>query len=129
MADFQLPTSTHIAREHAPPEVAQLSLYLRTALVVVPEVAPVLALGSVTGMRRGELVGLRRSRLFPRQLKLTVDTSSDGRRVKSTKTRVTREVALDRASMSMLLRHWRAYGRASSTVRGASRRGRVRLQS
>jgi integrase len=105
MADFELPTSTHVAREHAPPEVDQLSLYLRTAVEVVPDVAPVLTLGAVTGMRRGGLVSVRRSRLFPRQGKLTVDTSSDGRRVKSTKTRVTRDVAVDPATMAMLQRH------------------------
>jgi integrase len=56
-------------------------------------------------MRRGELVSIRRSRLFPRQGKLTVDTSSDGRRVKTTKTRTTRDVAVDEQTMAMLLRH------------------------
>jgi integrase len=80
------------------------SLYLRAA-IVVPEVAPVLTLGAVTGMRRGELVGLCRSRLFSRQGKLTVDTASDGRRVKPTKTRIVRDVAVDQATMDMLLRH------------------------
>lgn len=44
MADFQLPTSTHTSRERTPPEVDELSLLLREALLVVPEVAPVLAL-------------------------------------------------------------------------------------
>ena len=71
----------------------------------MPDVAPVLALGAVTGMRRGELVSVRRSRLFPRQGRLTVDSSSDGRRVKTTKTRVVREVALDSQTMAMLQRH------------------------
>lgn len=105
MADFELPTSLHVAREHAPPEVDQLSLYLRTALEVVPDVAPVLTLGAVTGMRRGELVGVRRSRLSPRQGTLTVDAASDGRLVKTTKTRVVRHVAVDAATMAMLQRH------------------------
>ena len=105
MADFQLPTSTHVAREHPPPEVDQLCRYLEAAVEVVPDVAPILTLGSVTGMRRGELVSIRRSRLFPRQGKLTVDTSSDGRRVKTTKTRTNRDVAIDEQTMAMLLRH------------------------
>jgi integrase len=105
MADFELPTSRHVACEHAPPEVEQLSLYLQTALEVVPDVAPVLTLGAVTGMRRGELVSVRRSRLLPRQGKLTVDSSSDGRRVKTTKTRTVRDVAVDAATMAMLERH------------------------
>lgn len=39
----------HVAREHAPPEAEQLSHYLRTALEVMPDVAPVLTLGAVTG--------------------------------------------------------------------------------
>jgi integrase len=105
MADFELPTSTHVATEHAPPEVDQLCLYLRTALEVVPDVAPVLTLGAVTGMRRGELVGLRRSRLLPNKGVLTVDSSSDNRRVKNTKTRKVRDVAVDPETMAMLLRH------------------------
>lgn len=105
MADFQLPTSTHVAREHPPPEVDQLCRYLEAAVEVVPDVAPILTLGSVTGMRRGELVSIRRSRLLPRQGKLTVDTSSDGRRVKTTKTRTNRDVAIDEQTMAMLLRH------------------------
>ena len=118
MADFQLPTSTHVAKEHTPPEVDQLSLYLRTAVEVVPDVAPVLTLGAVTGMRRGELVGIRRSRLFPRQGKLTVDTASDGRRVKTTKTRVVRDVAVDKATMDMLLRHCECMDERRGASRG-----------
>jgi integrase len=105
MADFELPTSSHIAMEHTPPEVDQLCFYLQTAVEVVPDVAPVLVLGAVTGMRRGELVGLRRSRLFPNQGRITVDTASDNRRVKTTKTRKVRDVAVDPETMAMLVRH------------------------
>jgi integrase len=106
MADFELPTSRHVAREHVPPEVDQLCGYLEAALEVVPDVATVLTLGAVTGMRRGELVGLRRSRLFPKAGKLVVDAAyANGGRVKTTKTRKEREVAIDEATMAMLLRH------------------------
>ncbi len=105
MADFQLPTSTHVAREHAPPEVDQLCRYLEAAVELVPDVAPILTLGAVTGMRRGELVGIRRSRLFPARGRITVDTASDGRRVKTTKTRIVRDVAVEGQTMAMLLRH------------------------
>jgi integrase len=105
MIDFELPTSSHVATEHTPPEADQLCRYLQTAVEVVPDVAPVLVLGAVTGMRRGELVGLRRSRLFPNQGKIIVDTSSDNRRVKTTKTRKVRDVAVDPETMAMLLRH------------------------
>jgi integrase len=61
MADFELPPSTHVAQEHAPPEVEQLCAYLAAAVEVVPDVAPLLTLAAVTGMRRGELVSIRRA--------------------------------------------------------------------
>jgi integrase len=106
MAEFELPTSRHVAREHVPPEVDQLCRYLEVALEVIPDVAPVLTLGAVTGMRRGELVGVRRSRLLPKAGKLVVDAAyASGGRVKTTKTRKEREVAIDGATMAMLLRH------------------------
>ncbi len=57
-----------------PPEVEELSLLLSEALTVVPDIAPLLAVGAVTGMRRGELTGLRRSRIFWDEGRLTVDT-------------------------------------------------------
>jgi hypothetical protein len=65
MADFELSTSTHVSREHTPPEVEQPCLLLETAVGVVPDVAPLLTPGAVTGTRRGELVTVRRSRLHP----------------------------------------------------------------
>jgi integrase len=105
MAEFQLPTSLHVARERVPPEAEQLSRYLAAALEVVPDVAPVLSLGAVTGMRRGELVSIRRSGFDPRRGRLRVDTAIAGKRVKTTKTRVERDVALDAATVEMLERH------------------------
>src|ERR671918_204900 len=106
MAEFELPTSRHVSREHVPPEVDQLCPYLEVAVDLVPDVAPVLTLGAVTGMRRGELVGLRRSRLFPTAGKLVVDAAyTSGVRVKTTKTRKERELAIDEATMAMLQRH------------------------
>ena len=106
MADFELPTSSHVATERTPPEVDRLCMYLQAALEVVPGAAPALVLGAVTGMRRGELVGLRRSRLSPNQGKITVDTASDNRRIKTTKTRKVRDVAVEPETMAMLLRHF-----------------------
>jgi len=105
MADFELPTSTHVSREHTPPEVEQLCLLLETAVEVVSDVAPLLTLGAVTGMRRGELVTVRRSRLHADEGRLTVDAATDGKRVKPTKTRKERKVAVDAETMDMLLRH------------------------
>jgi integrase len=105
MADFELPTSSHVSREHTPPEVEQLCLLLETAVEVVPDVAPLLTLGAVTGMRRGELVTVRRSRLHADEGQLTVDAATDGKRVKPTKTRKERKVAVDSETMDMLRRH------------------------
>lgn len=105
MADFELPTSIHVSREHTPPEVEQLCLLLETAIEVVPDVAPLLTLGAVTGMRRGELVTVRRSRLHADEGQLTVDAATDGKRVKPTKTRKERKFAVDPETMDMLLRH------------------------
>lgn len=104
MADFELPTSNQISKERVPPEIGELSLLLSEAVIVIPDVAPLLALGAVTGMRRGELVAVRRSGL--RDNDLVVATSIDeGRRVKTTKTRRERRVSLDAATVGMLQRH------------------------
>jgi integrase len=63
MVGFQMPTSEYVSRERTPPEVGELSLLLAEAVVATPDIAPLLVLGAVSGMRRGELVGLRRSRI------------------------------------------------------------------
>lgn len=105
MAEFQLPTSTYVSRERVPPEVAELSMLLQEALEAAPEIAPLLALGAVTGMRRGELVGLRRSRIRWDEHRLLVDTAMSGTRVKSTKTRRERSLYIDEATVAMLRRH------------------------
>ncbi len=129
MADFELPTSTHVAHEHAPPEVDQLCRYLRTAVEVVPDVAPVLTLGAVTGMRRGELVSDPPfAACSPTQGKLTVDSASDGRRVKTTKTRTERDVAVDAETMAMLQRHCERMDERAAAVRRRGGRRRVRVQ-
>lgn len=52
MVGFELPTSSHVAREIVPPEVEEVALLLSTAFEVVPDVAEVLVLGATTGMRR-----------------------------------------------------------------------------
>lgn len=105
MAEFEMPTSMYVAHEHTPPEVEQLCLYLATAVEVIPDVAPVLTLGAVTGMRRGELVAVRRSRLFPERGCLKVDAAVDDSDLKLTKTRLEREVVLDDETMAMLVGH------------------------
>lgn len=106
MAEFVLPTSTYTSRERTPPEVQELSLLLHDALEVVPDVSVLLVLGAVTGMRRGELVALRWSRIRWEEARLIVDSAIDeGRRVKSTKTRKERGLYVDPETLAMLRRH------------------------
>lgn len=106
MREFQLPTSTYRPTQRTPPEVEELCLLLRKAVEVVADVAPLLALGAVTGMRRGELVAIRRSRVLWDDGRIIVDLAVDRqRRVKTTKTRRDRSVAVDEETMAMLARH------------------------
>lgn len=106
MMEFELPTSTYVSRERTPPEVEQLSALLNASVVFVPDVAPVLTLGAVTGMRRGELVGIRRSSVLWDQGRLLVDSAVDsGQRVKTTKTRKERSFYVDDETLAMLRRH------------------------
>jgi integrase len=103
MVDFELPTSMYLSTERTPPEIEQLSQLLTTALEVVPDIAPLLTLGAVTGMRRGELVGIRRSRVLWTELRITVDTAvTASKRVKGPKTRRQRSFHLDAETLAML---------------------------
>lgn len=102
MAGFELPTSAHVSRETVPPEVEEVALLLAAAFEVVPEVAEVLALAATTGMRRGELVGLRESSLRLETNQLRVTTAVSGKQVKPTKTRTERDVSLDEETTAML---------------------------
>jgi integrase len=104
MANFQLPTSQYVSRERTPPEVEELSVLLAEAVAVIPEIAPVLVLGATSGMRRGELVGIRRSRIDWEQRRITVDAAIDGKRVKGTKTRKERSFYVDDETMALLHR-------------------------
>jgi integrase len=106
MVGFELPTSRYVSTERTPPELEEVSLLLNRAIAVIPDVAPLLALGAVTGMRRGELAGLRRSRVFWDDLRLTVDTAVDARKqIKGTKTRRERSFYVDAETIEMLRRH------------------------
>lgn len=106
MVGFELPTSRFISKERTPPEVEELCLLLTESVAVVPDVAPLLALGAVTGMRRGELVGVRRSRIVWDENTIVVDAAISGvGRVKSTKTRVRRSFHVDTDTMEMLRLH------------------------
>jgi integrase len=122
MADFQLPTSRKASRERTAPEVHELAYLLERAAEITPDILPILVLGAVTGMRRGELLGLRRSRLRPHAGRIVVDAAIDeGRRVKTTKTRRDRTFHIDLVTMTMLLDHCEAMderARALGTIVG-----------
>ena len=107
MVDFEMPTSTYRSKERTPPEIEELSLLLSTATELVPDIAPLLVLGSVTGMRRGELVAIRRSGVAWDKNRITVDTAiSESGQVKATKTRHQRTYHVDKETISMLRRQY-----------------------
>ncbi len=106
MLGFQLPTSSAVSRERTPPEVEELCILLSEAVRLIPDVAPVLGLGAVTGMRRGELLAVRRSNVAWDHRQIRVEGSvSETKQVKGTKTRHERAVPIDEESLSMLRRH------------------------
>ena len=74
-----------------------------------PRLAPLLMLGALTGMRRGELCGLRWSDIDFDGAQLTVSRSvimvPKGLAEKSTKTDRDRDVALDGVAVALLTRH------------------------
>ncbi len=104
MVGFELPTNSHVAREIVPPKVDEVALLLSTAFEIVPDLAEVLVLGATTGIRRGELVGIRASALQLDKQQLHVTTAVPGKRVRPTKTRTERDVALDEETVAMLAR-------------------------
>jgi integrase len=106
---FELPTSLHSPRPTNTPELADLLQLLDGAEQHDPILAPVLKLGATTGMRRGELAGLRRDRLRLDRNELVVDTSiNDAGGIvieKPTKTNRRRLVSIDDATATMLRAH------------------------
>jgi integrase len=106
MAEFQMPTSTFRSQERTPPEVQELSLLLSTAVTETPDIAPLLVLGAVTGIRRGELVGIPMSAMAWRKKQITIASAiSSSGKVKATKTRQSRTFHIDAETIAMLKRH------------------------
>jgi len=104
LTNYELPTSTQVSREVVPPEVEEVVLLLNSAFEIVPDVAELLVLDATSGMRRGELVGIRESSLRPATSEVRVAAAVSGKRVKTTKTRKERDVSLDEETMAMLMR-------------------------
>ena len=118
---FELPTSMHIAKKTATPELDELLAILADANENDHELAPVLTLAATTGMRRGELSGLRRSRLNLDRAELVVDQAVNDAGgtvvVKPTKTRQTRTVGLDAATVSFLREHIETMDKRAAELR------------
>ena len=106
---FELPTSTHTPRHTTAPELDELLCLLATADEHDELLAPVLKLAATTGLRRGELSGLRRDRLHLDRHELIVDTAiNDAGGIvveKQTKTRSSRAVTLDETTVDLLRQH------------------------
>ncbi len=106
---FELPTSSQAPKATAVPEIDELLSLLRGADEHEPDLAPVLKLAATTGMRRGELAGLRRDRLSLDRLELVVDTAVNDAGgevvIKPTKTKQSRIVSLDEGTIAMLVDH------------------------
>ena len=107
MAEFQMPTSTYRSEQRIPPEVEELSILLSTAVEVVPDIAPLLVLGAVTGIRRGELVGIPVSAVAWRKNQITIASAvSSSGKIKTTKTGQSRTFHVDAETTAMLKRHY-----------------------
>ena len=107
MAEFQLPTSTYRSEERTPPEVEELSILLSTAVEVTPDIAPLLVLGAVTGIRRGELVAIPVSAVAWRKNQITIASAvTSSGKIKTTKTRRSRTFHIDSETTAMLKRHY-----------------------
>ncbi len=107
VAGYELPRSTKGRREIVVPEVTEVLALLETAERICPELAPVLKLAATTGCRRGELCGLRRSRVNVDAGEITIDrTVNDAGGtivvVDLTKTGKARTLAIDVVTVQML---------------------------
>lgn len=109
LAGYELPRSRYISHEVVPPEVDEVIALLEGAAEHTPDIAPILSLAATTGMRRGELSGLRRSRVHLASSRVLVDSAVNDAGgtlvVKGTKTHQTRWVSLDPATAELLQDH------------------------
>jgi integrase len=120
VAGFELPTSTKAPRATVAPELDELLRLLDGADEHDPELAPVLKLAATTGMRRGELSGLRRNRLHLHRNELLVTTvvNDAGGQVtikEATKNRRNRSVSLDEGTVTMLTSHLQQMDQRANT--------------
>ena len=113
-------TSTKVPKTTSTPELDELLSILDGAVEHDQDLAPVLTLAATTGMRRGELAGLRRDRVRLDKGELIVDSAiNDAGGIvvhKSTKTRQSRVVSLDPATVEFLRGHHVAMDKRAAEV-------------
>lgn len=107
MKGYELPKSMQAPRETVAPELEELVAMLDAAERLSPELAPILKVGAVTGCRRGELAGLRRSRVDLDNGQITIDhvvSDAGGKVVVADlpKTSKARTLAIDAGTVTML---------------------------
>ena len=109
MRGSELPKSQKVPKRTTAPEIDELLTLLAAAADTDPELSPVLTLAATTGMRRGELSGLRRNRLHLDRAELRVERSiseiNGEIEDKPTKTHDTRVVRLDQGTVELLREH------------------------
>lgn len=120
MSGFELPKSTKAPKRTTAPEINELLALLETAAQTDPEFSPVLTLAATTGMRRGELSGLRRDRISLERGELRVERSISeiGGVIedKPTKTHEARVVRLDSSTVEFLQQHLRVMDRRAADL-------------
>ena len=124
MTDTEEPRSAAVPHEVVPPDVGDLRRLLATAFAQEPDFGVLCHLGAVTGMRRGELAGLRWDRvdLAEGRIRVEVTVNDAGGQVvidNFTKTRKTRAVSIDARTIELLTQH-----RTTMAKRAAPRRDR-----
>lgn len=131
MRGFEMPQSHHVPKPTVTPELDELRILLEQARDFDSELAPVLLLAATTGIRRGELSGLRRDRLSLDRSELHVERSiseiEGALEEKPTKTHRNRTVRLDQATVAFLQEHLAAMDAPSRSLRARRRQRRLRL--
>jgi integrase len=123
MVDVEEPRSSQAKHEVVPPDLDRLRGLLDHAFANDPEFGLVCRLGAVTGMRRGEIAGLRWSRvdLERGRLEVAAVVNDAGGTIvvhESTKTGVRRTVDIDPTTAELLGTHQQAMAQRALAVGG-----------
>lgn len=125
VTDAEEPRSLAVPHDVVPPDIARLRQLLAAAFEKEPEFGMLCHLGAVTGMRRGELAGLRWDRvdLAQGRVRVEITVNDAGGQVvidNFTKTRNARAVSIDAGTIALLSGH-----RAAMEARAAEAGGQL----